>query len=202
MSAPAAAPNPGANRTAGFDGVLSEAMRDRALGTTGAPSAADPEPRALLRYASGRASDGERAELEGFVARSAWAYERVVCLVKASRPDAPALPRAIASRLGDAPTAAAAIAGAVIEARDLKPGTHALDFAAVLEKNPKADETTRAALLLGLGRPDEAKKLLKSSGRDPLADLLHRLASLPTGPSRTDQALLAVLDVFPALLHN
>lgn len=222
MSAPAAAPHPGQNPRplsgiGSFEGVVDRAIHDRVLGTTSPPSLADPEPRALLRYACGRSDALERPVLESWVGRSSWAYERVLCLVKAARPDAPALARALARRLPDAPTAAAAVAAAVLEARGDAPGSAGFDFAAALERLQKPDDSTRAALLLGLGRHEEARKLLskphppssqprselsKNAASDPLADLLRRLADSPASANDPDQALLAVLDAFPSLLDN
>jgi hypothetical protein len=216
MSAPAApGHDPGQNprirpgTPGSFEGVVDRALRDRALGTNAPPSPVDPEPRALLRYVAGRSTADERPTVESWLTRSSWAYDRVLALVRAARKDAPPLARALAGRLGDAPTAGAAVAAAVLEERGERPG----DFQGALDRLSPSDDAPRAALLLGLGRYDEAQEVLSSKTKnaarrdaDPLAEMLRRLASLPAAsdrdPANPDQALLVVLDAFPALLEN
>ena len=80
-----ARPGPATQR----DGFVDGALRDHVVGIQSIPSAADLEPRQLLRYASGHASDDERTALEDFVKRSRWASGRF----RGSRVDAAASTR-------------------------------------------------------------------------------------------------------------
>jgi hypothetical protein len=55
---------------ADYEGFIDGAFRDNATGTSSPPTAADLEPRQLLRYAAGKATEDERVGLEDFVKRS------------------------------------------------------------------------------------------------------------------------------------
>jgi hypothetical protein len=208
------APNPADRAPRAFEAQVDEAFRDRSLGTLSLPTPLDPEPRTLLRYVSGRTSPDERATVEAWLARSRWAYDRVVALVRAARPGAPPLARALAARLPIAPTAGAAVAAAALEVAGLDPS----DLTGALERlreakpgEPKASrgdklggpQATRAAVLLGLGRHDEATRLVGDRDDTPLADLIRSLASSTARDSaQTDHALLLVLDRLPTLLES
>jgi hypothetical protein len=189
----------------GYEGVVDGAFRDHVVGTGAPPSAADIEPRELLRYAAGKASDDERTALEDFVRRSRWAYDRVVSLVRSNRPDEKGLRGTIGRRLLDTAsrTNTLAIVGqAVLEVEGV--GSKSLEDAwKTLEKN--GNPKTRAACLIGLGRHEDARKILESqSTKDATWNLLRRVSSaaLQCDHDRDradDEALIALLDAFPSL---
>jgi hypothetical protein len=188
-----------------FESFLDEAQRARVDVARDMPLVADIEPRALLRYAAGRVSQDERAEVEQFLGtRSTWGYERVVALVRAARPETKkTLAGSLARRLLDAKErpALVTVAAAVLEAEGDAPGAEAKFDEAWrgIEKNgsPRA----RIACLLGLGRLDDAKTLLeKASPADPVTTLLRRVtAAHRHDPAADDAPLLALLDVFPTI---
>lgn len=201
-----------------FEGFVDGAFRDHVVGTSASPSAADIqmygcEPRELLRYAAGKASDDERMALEDFVKRSRWGYERVVSLVRSNRPDEKGLRNELGRRLLDATgTKARGAAGgasekvvaivgqAILQVEGV--GSKSLEDAwKTLEKN--GSPKTRAACLIGLGRHEEARKILESqSSKEPVWSLLRRVSSaaLECDQERSDDAaLMALLDAFPSL---
>jgi len=199
-------------RGAEFERFVDGAFRDHVVGTTGLPSAGDLEPRQLLRYAAGKTTEDERTALEDFVKRSRWAYDRVMTLVRAKRPDNPnKLPGSIARRLLENPgnRTLTVVGQAILEVEGIQ--SKSLEDAwKKLEKD--GSEKTRAACLIGLGRHDEARKLIEDrSAKDPVWTLLRRvsaaaLESKAQGPARMqggqdedDAALLALLDVLPSL---
>jgi len=65
-----------------FAAIADQAIGLRARGALAAtpPSAADPEPADLVRYAAGCLDGRARAEVEAWLGRSRWAYERLVAL--------------------------------------------------------------------------------------------------------------------------
>ncbi len=187
---------------ADFESFIDGAFKDHVVGTTGLPPLGELEPRQLLRYAAGKATDDERTALEDQVKRSRWAYERVVTLVRAKRPTAGKLPNALARRLlGDGNGKALAIVGqAILEVEGMT--VKSLEDAwKKLEKDGSG--RSRAACLIGLGRHEEARKLMDEGARDPVWTLLRRVsaAALETkGEGDEDEAvLLALLDVLPSL---
>ncbi|MEZ0229467.1 MAG: hypothetical protein ACAI25_12630 [Planctomycetota bacterium] len=186
-----------------FESFVDGALRDHVVGTGGLPLAADVEPRELLRYAAGNATDDERTSLEDFVKRSRWAYDRVVALVRSNRPGEAGLRNQIAKRLLNANnrTKAVQIVGqAILEVEGVK--TSSLEDAwKSIEKTGSPE--TRAACLIGLGRQDEARRVLEDQkSQKPVWKLLERVsaAAMTSGGEAADDAvLLAVLDVFPTL---
>jgi hypothetical protein len=208
--------NPRVGAAGDFEDFIDGALRDHVVGTGGLPLAADVEPRELLRYAAGKVSDDERTALEDFVKRSRWAYDRVVALVRGNRPGETGLRGQIARRLlaagknskeqGDRRGqrgAVTIVAEAILEVEGVK--TSSLEEA--LEKTGSPE--TRAACLIGLGRHDEARRVLESqtsleskAPSKPMWKLLERVsaAAMTSGEEAADDAvLLAVLDVFPTL---
>jgi hypothetical protein len=183
-----------------FESFIDGAFRDHVVGTAGLPPLGELEPRQLLRYAAGKATDDERTMLEDLVNRSRWAYERVVTLVRSKRPTAGKLPNALARRLLDGNGKALSIVGqAILEVE----GVNAKSLEEAWKKLEKEGTgKTRAACLIGLGRHEEARKLI-DEGRDPVWTLLRRVsaAALETkGEGDEDEAaLLALLDVLPSL---
>lgn len=195
-----------------FESLLGQGLRDRTLGVGGAPSLAEVAPQQLLSYASGRSPEDERAYVESVVSRSTWAYDRVVALVKASRATSQPVARSLAKRLldgtvsgGDAApreTVAAAVAAAILEAQGDALGASGR-FAESLAKLPSSAPVARAACLIGLGRPDDARAALGKATRDTTgasADLLRRLSDTLSPTTSEDATLLAVLDSLPSLL--
>jgi hypothetical protein len=74
--------------TGDYEKFVDGALRDHVVGTNAPPTAAEIDPRELLRYAAGKANDDERTALEDFVKRSRWAFDRVVALVRCNRKNA------------------------------------------------------------------------------------------------------------------
>jgi hypothetical protein len=201
-----AQPQKNPNRVAGdFEGFIDGALRDHVVGIGAPPSAADLEPRELLRYAAGKATDDERTALEDFVKRSSWAYDRVVTLVRSNRPGETGLRNQVARRLlsagGGGRTKAVAIVGqAILEVEGIRSNSLEDAWKTVeTQGSPKA----RAACLIGMGRHEDARKLLETqSTKDPSWSLLRRVsaAALETsGEASDDATLLAVLDALPSL---
>lgn len=186
-----------------FEGFIDGALRDHMVGTGAPPSAADLEPRELLRYAAGKATDDERTALEDYVKRSRWAYDRVVSLVRSNRPNETGLRNQIGRRLlnsGSRTNAVQIVGQAILEAEGIK--TNSLEDAwKTLEKS--GSPKTRAACLIGLGRHEDARKLLESqSTKEPVWNLLRRVSSAAcqsSAETADDEALLALLDAFPSL---
>ena len=196
-----------------FEGFVDRALRDHATGTSELPQASELEPRQLLRYAAGKANEDERLLQEDFVKRSSWAYDRVIALVKANRPKTTGLANGIARRLlaGNGTKAAVVVGEAVLEAD----GVEGSPETAWKKLEKSGDDKTRVACLLGLGRTQDARKIVEKnkSSKELVWNLLRRVSSAASnenesGPGRSrpdgadDEALLALLDVFPSLLGD
>jgi hypothetical protein len=175
------------------------------VGVGAPPSPSDLEPRELLRYAAGKATDDERTALEDFVKRSRWAYDRVVTLVRSNRPNETGLRNQVARRLlGDTKTKAARIVGlAILEVEGITSSLENASIEAIWKTVEKSGSPkTRAACLIGMGRHEDARKLLDAAANDASCNLLRRVSTAlleSDEAAADDAALLAVLDMLPSL---